>query len=96
MMFLASEEVWRKGKEEKKHPYSFWENQIKTNVDYESLMMNYPYEHKLIDEIIAIMVETVMSNRDMIRIASDDYPFSVVKEKIYSPSLTLSRLVIFG
>ena len=61
--------------------YDLWERQIKTNVDYESLKINYPYELQLIDEIIAIMVETVMSNRAMIRIAGDDYPFSVVKEK---------------
>ena len=71
----------RKGKDEKHNPYSFWEKQIMTNIDYESLMQNYPYDQKLINEIVSIMVETVISNRKMIRIAGDDYPFSVVKEK---------------
>lgn len=71
----------RKGKDEKQSPYSFWERQIMTNIDYESLMQSYPYDQKLINEIVSIMVETVMSNRKMIRIAGDDYPFSVVKEK---------------
>ena len=44
-------------------------------------MIVFPYEHQLIDEIIAIMFETVLSNRAMIRIVGDDYPFSVGKEK---------------
>lgn len=52
-----------------------------TNINYESLMQSYPYDQKLINEIVSIMVETIMSNRKMIRIAGDDYPFSVMKEK---------------
>ena len=71
----------RKGRDEKQSPYSFWEKQIMTNIGYESLMQSYPYDQKLINEIVSIMVETVISNRKMIRIAGDDYPFSVVKEK---------------
>ncbi len=71
----------QEGKGQRINNYDLWEKQIKTNVDYESLKLNYPYELQLIDEIVAIMVETVMSNRAMIRIAGDDYPFSVVKEK---------------
>ena len=86
----------REGKDEKEFPYSFWENQIKTNVEYESLMMNYPYEQKLIDEIISIMVETVMSNRKMIRIASDEYPFSVVKEKFLGIDYGHMQYIIDG
>ena len=78
---VENSETGRERKGQKINNYDLWERQIKTNVDYESLKINYPYELQLIDEIIAIMVETVMSNRAMIRIAGDDYPFSVVKEK---------------
>lgn len=74
-------ETGRERKGQKINNYDLWERQIKTNIDYESLKINYPYELQLIDEIVAIMVETVMSNRAMIRIAGDDYLFSVVKEK---------------
>ena len=74
--------------------YDLWEKQIKTNVDYESLKINYPYELQLIDEIIAIMVETVMSNRAMIRIAGDDYPFSGVKEKFLQIDYSHMQFII--
>ena len=78
---VENSETGRERKGQKINNYDLWDRQIKTNIDYESLKINYPYELQLIDEIVAIMVETVMSNRAMIRIAGDDYPFSVVKEK---------------
>ena len=86
----------RERKGQRINNYDLWESQIKTNVDYESLMVNYPYKHQLIDEIISIMVETVMSNRTMIRIAGDDYPFSVVKEKFLQISYDHMQFIIGG
>lgn len=86
----------RERKGQRINNYDLWERQIKTNVDYESLMVNYPYEHQLIDEIISIMVETVMSNRAMIRIAGDDYPFSVVKEKFLQIRYDHMQFIIEG
>lgn len=72
-------------KEKKKHKnqskYEEWKKQIQTNIDYESLMMSYPYEKKLIDEIVEIMTETVMSNGGYIQIASSQYPHAMVKER---------------
>ena len=87
-------ETGRERKGQKINNYDLWERQIKTNVDYESLKINYPYELQLIDEIIAIMVETVMSNRAMIRIAGDDYPFSVVKEKFLQIDYSHMQFII--
>ena len=72
-------------KDEKREPkhnnYDFWKKQIQTNVDYKSLRTAHPYDLRLIDEIIEIMVETVMSNGDTIQIASNKYPHSIVKER---------------
>ena len=87
-------ETGRERKGQRINNYDLWERQIKTNVDYESLKINYPYELQLIDEIIAIMVETVMSNRAMIRIAGDDYPFSVVKEKFLQIDYSHMQFII--
>ena len=42
------------------------------------------------------MVETVMSNRDMIRISSDDYPFSVVKEKFLGIGYDHMQYIVAG
>jgi len=84
----------RERKGQKINNYDLWERQIKTNIDYESLKINYPYELQLIDEIVAIMVETVMSNRALIRIAGDDYPFSVVKEKFLQIDYSHMQFII--
>ena len=34
------------------------------------------------DELVELMVDTVCSNREMIRIAGDDYPAEVVKSRL--------------
>lgn len=44
-------------------------------------MVSYPYDKILIDEIIEIMIETVISNGDTIRVASNKYSYSFVKER---------------
>ena len=87
-------ETGRERKGRKVNNYDLWKREIKTNIDYESLKINYPYELQLIDEIVAIMVETVMSNRAMIRIAGDDYPFSVVKEKFLQIDYSHMQFII--
>ena len=77
-----SDETRKDEKRNNKHNnYDYWKGQIQTNLDYESLKISYPYDLKLIDEIVEIMVETVMSNGDTIQIASNKYPHSVVKER---------------
>ena len=77
-----SDEMRKDEKRNNKHNnYDYWKGQIQTNLDYESLKISYPYDLKLIDEIVEIMVETVMSIGDTIQIASNKYPHSVVKER---------------
>ena len=76
------DEMRKDEKRESRHNnYDYWKSQIQTNVDYESLRTAHPYDLRLIDEIIEIMVETVMSNGDTIQIASNKYPHSIVKER---------------
>ena len=76
------DEMRKDEKRESKHNnYDYWKSQIQTNVDYASLRTAHPYDLRLIDEIIEIMVETVMSNGDTIQIASNKYPHSIVKER---------------
>ena len=77
-----SDEMRKDEKRNIKHNnYDYWKYQIQPNLDFESLKISYPYDLKFIDEIIEIMVETVMSNGDTIQIASNKYPHSVVKER---------------
>ena len=41
-----------------------------------------PYDVKLLDEMLSLLVDTCCSRRDYIRIASDDKPAAVVKSQL--------------
>lgn len=52
---------------------------IKDNIEYEHLAKQYGYER--MDELVELMLETVLAQRPYIRIAGDDYPREVVKSR---------------
>ena len=52
---------------------------IKENVEYEYLVRRYGSER--MDELVELMLETVLSQRPYIRIAGDDYPREIVKSR---------------
>lgn len=52
---------------------------IKENVEYEYLVRRYG--SKRMDELVELMLETVLSQRPYIRIAGDDYPREIVKSR---------------
>ena len=54
---------------------------ILENIEYDILVQNERMEHDRLDELVELMVDTVCSNREMIRIAGDDYPAEVVKSR---------------
>jgi len=54
---------------------------IQDNIDYDHLRDSYKYDHDRIDEIVDLLLETVCTSRQTIRIASDDYPAELVKAK---------------
>ena len=45
---------------------------IKENIEYEYLIRNYPYDTDTIDEMLELILDTVCSKRQYIRIAGDD------------------------
>ena len=51
---------------------------ILENIDYD---MDEKLDRDRLDELVELMVDTVCSNREMIRIAGDDYPAEVVKSR---------------
>lgn len=55
----------------------FWEQ-----LGIENLMIDYPYEEETLYEILDLLVETVCSNREMIRVAGDDKPAEIVKSRL--------------
>lgn len=48
------------------------------NLSFERLKAEYPMKHEILDEIFAVILDTVCSNRRTIRIAGDDKPKEVV------------------
>jgi len=54
---------------------------ILENIEYDILSQNAQLDKDRLDELVELMVDTVCSNREMIRIAGDDYPAEVVKSR---------------
>ena len=51
------------------------------NIDYDILTQDEKLDRDRLDELVELMVDTVCSNREMIRIAGDAYPAEVVKSR---------------
>ena len=59
-----------------------YEQIIKENIDYASLLKAFPYDRELIQGIVDLILETVVSKSDPILIASERYPAALVKSKL--------------
>lgn len=59
-----------------------YEELIKKNIDYDSLMITRPEDKPLIDEIVDLILETVLSGRERIQIAGDLRPAGIVKQRM--------------
>ena len=54
---------------------------ILENIDYDILTQDERLDKGRLDELVELMVDTVCSNRESIRIAGDDYPAEVVRSR---------------
>ena len=54
---------------------------ILENIDYDILIQDEKLDRDRLDELVELMVDTVCSNREMIRMAGDDYPAEAVKSR---------------
>lgn len=54
---------------------------ILENIEYDILVQNERLDRDRLDELVELMVDTVCSHREMIRVAGDDYPAEVVKSR---------------
>ena len=54
---------------------------ILENIEYDCLIQNHHLDRDRLDELVELMVDTVCSRREPIRIAGDDYPAEVVKSR---------------
>ena len=63
---------------------------ILENIEYDILTQNAQLDKARLDELVELMVDTVCSKRQTIRIAGDDYPAEVVKSRFLQ--LTASHI----
>ncbi len=54
---------------------------IKANIEYPSLLEQYPLEHDVVDGIYELILETVLSQKEWICIARDSYPAELVRSR---------------
>lgn len=55
---------------------------FKEQLDFEVLLGDYPDDREVLNEILELLVDTVCSRREVIRIAGDDKPAGVVKGQL--------------
>ena len=61
--------------------YRTYENLIRSHIEYELLCQDYPYERESLEEILFIIVDTITSHNETVRISGDDKPAEVVKSR---------------
>ena len=71
-----------------------YERLIKENIDYD-ITCQWVDKSRL-DEVIALMVETVCTSRKTIRVASDDFPAELVKSRLLKLNSTHIEFVFEG
>ena len=54
---------------------------ILETIEYDILIQNERMDHDRLDELVELMLDTICSHRETIRIAGDDYPAEVVKSR---------------
>ena len=58
-----------------------YEELIRENIDYDSLMISHEPDRELIDGIVDLILETVLCRQDYILVASNQYPAEIVRSK---------------
>lgn len=71
-----------------------YEEVIKDNIEYAYLIQDKNIDRGMLDEIVALMLETVCTRRKVVRIAGDDYPAELVKSKFMKLNSSHIQFVI--
>lgn len=67
---------------------------IYENISYETLLEAEPYEKERIDELIEIMLDTLSSTGEKIRIGDYEYPTAIVKSRFLKIGFTHMQYVL--
>ena len=89
----AAQPPERKGTE-RNDAYRVYEEIIKDNIEYDYLIQDRYLDRDRIEEILALILETVCTKRKTIRIAGDDYPAELVKARFMKLNSEHIRFVL--
>ena len=67
---------------------------IKNNIAYDALIYDYPEDREQIDEIVDLIVDTVCTNKPLIRICGDDKSTETVRERFLNLNSEHIRFVL--
>ena len=68
-------------KRREKTDWKHYEEIIKQNIGYEILRENHPFDEDTLQEILGLMVDTVCTSKQTVRISGDDKPAEVVRSQ---------------
>lgn len=68
--------------------------QIKENIGYEYLLLEFPYDRERLEELLELIVEQVCSSRQNIRISGAEIPARLVKDRFLSLDSDHIRFVL--
>ena len=93
--FLSGETGEDAGKEsEGNDPRTRYQNYFLNQLNFDSLIAGNPEDKDMLREMQELLVDTVCSNRKMIRIVGDDKPFEVVKGQLMKLNSDHIRFVL--
>lgn len=72
----------RRGRSMDEHEMAAYRGMIQENIRYDDFVRERPWDVGRLDEMVELMVETVCSNRESIRVCGNDLPQAVVKSRL--------------
>ena len=67
---------------------------IAQNISYDLLRQEYPHQQEQLEEILEILVETVCTTRQTVRVAGNNFPAEVVKGRLMKLTAEHIRFVL--
>ena len=90
--FIYTDPFLSEGEEERRTVRAYFMEQLQ--IDW--MKETHPYETEMIDEMLELIVDTVCSKRQTIRIAGDDKPVNVVKSRFMKLNSEHFQFVLSG
>ena len=72
-----------------------YRNLIRENISYDDLLIAHPHDRELVEGIADLILETVISRKEYMLIASSSYPAEVVRSKFLKLQYSHIEYVLF-